>query len=97
MSWRPEGWDKCSCDGCEMRNEDEYGLVCDLTCGQHTAWLNKEAGADAMLRSLEELHKTIYAQLRGVRIEHGKTSYYSSLDATIDKLKAVLGIPEEEP
>jgi len=49
MSWRPEGWPKCPCDECEKKEEDEYGLLCNLACGKYTAWLNREAGADAML------------------------------------------------
>jgi hypothetical protein len=53
MSWRPEDWPKCPCDGCANKVEDEYGLVCDLSCGKHSAWRNREAGADAMLTALK--------------------------------------------
>ena len=54
MSWRPEGWPKCPCDECEKKEEDEYGLLCNLACGKYTAWLNREAGADALLEMLRE-------------------------------------------
>lgn len=61
--WRPkEGWDKCPCDDCEKKVEDNYGLLCDLACGQHNAWLNSEAGADAhheaVIKFLED-HKVL--------------------------------------
>ena len=48
MGWRPKDWPKCPCDGCENKVEDVYGMVCDIACGQHTAWCNQEAGADLM-------------------------------------------------
>jgi hypothetical protein len=50
--WRPKGWFKNPCDGCENKQEDDYGYLCDLACGKRTAWINQEAGADAMLEAL---------------------------------------------
>ena len=43
-----------------------------------------------MLKALKPLLNTIYAQLCGIRIEKGQTSYYCALDSSIDKLKALL-------
>lgn len=54
MNWRPKDWAKCPCDNCKRKTEDEWGLVCDLACGQHTMWVNYEAGADAMLEALKK-------------------------------------------
>lgn len=50
--WRPKGWTKNPCDGCDKKQEDEHGLLCDLSCGKHSAYLNQEAGADAMLKGV---------------------------------------------
>ena len=63
-SWRPPNWPKCPCDGCERKVMDGYGLLCDLSCGEYTAWLNREAGADAMYAALEEELKKVYIGLR---------------------------------
>ena len=53
--WRPkEGWEGNPCGGCPRKVEDSYGLICDLYCGKHSAYINKEAGADAMLRALRD-------------------------------------------
>ncbi|MBU2249451.1 MAG: hypothetical protein KKD77_22075 [Gammaproteobacteria bacterium] len=62
--WRPEDWPKCPCDGCTAENKlvDEYGYLCDISCGQHSAWVQKESGADAMLEALKERS---LAHLRG--------------------------------
>ncbi len=54
-TWRPDGWQKNPCDECARKSEDEYGLLCDLPCGRHTAYMNQEAGADAMLVALVRL------------------------------------------
>jgi len=35
---------KNPCDKCERKEEDEYGLVCDLACGKHSAWFNHQEG-----------------------------------------------------
>ena len=51
--WRPENWEGCPCDDCLLKQGDEYGLICDLSCGKYSAWANKEAGAAAMLEALE--------------------------------------------
>ena len=53
-----------------------------------------EAGADAMLEAQFPLLRQVYAQLCGVRLQQGKTDYYSALDESIDKLKQM--ITEEE-
>ena len=51
-----------------------------------------ETGADAVLETLTPILETIYAQLNGVRMKEGKTSWYSALDASIDALKGILNI-----
>jgi len=55
--YRPDGWTKCPCDDCslEMKCIDQYGYMCDLSCGKRSAWANYELGADAMLAGLEPL------------------------------------------
>lgn len=56
--WRPlENWKKNPCENCPDKQEDKYGLLCDLACGKHTAYLNREVGADAMLEALFKLAK----------------------------------------
>lgn len=52
MSWRPKDWPKNPCDGCPDKKEDIYGLFCDLACGKATAYINREIGADAMLKTV---------------------------------------------
>lgn len=52
--WRPDNWPKNPCIDCPNKQEDIYGLICDLACGKHTAWLNFEAGADAMLEGIKD-------------------------------------------
>lgn len=51
-NWRPDNWSKCPCDECDGKVIDDYGYFCDLACGERTAWLNREAGADAILKAL---------------------------------------------
>lgn len=49
--WRPEHWYVSypdACVGCTNEVEDEWGKVCDLSCGKYTARVNFESGADAM-------------------------------------------------
>lgn len=53
-SWRPKNWPENPCDGCPQKVEDIYGLFCDLACGKHSAYINKEAGADAILEGLKD-------------------------------------------
>jgi len=52
--WKPKNWSKNPCDDCPNKQEDIYGLLCDLACGKHTAYLNHEAGADAILEALKK-------------------------------------------
>jgi len=35
---------KNPCIGCPDLQMDEYGYLCDLSCGKRTAWLNYMAG-----------------------------------------------------
>ena len=50
--WRSENWKKNPCDDCGRRVEDEWGSVCNLSCGEATAYSNYEAGAEAMLKEV---------------------------------------------
>lgn len=52
--WRPDDWPKNPCDNCQDKQEDKYGLLCLWSCGEGMAWLNKEAGADAILGALKK-------------------------------------------
>lgn len=77
MNWRPEDW-----------KNPYYG---------HSTWDTQlktqglfEDGADAMLVVLRPLLTTIHAQLCGVRMEKGKTSWYSALDKSIDNISQIL-------
>lgn len=47
-------WQKCPCDDCTAEHKliDEYGYFCDLACGKRSQWINREAGASAMLEGL---------------------------------------------
>jgi len=37
------------CEGCAGRQEDEYGLYCDLSCGKATAYANYQWGVKTMM------------------------------------------------
>ncbi len=50
--WRPEDWGGDPCNECDQKLEDNYGLLCDLSCGKASQYQNFEAGADAMLGAL---------------------------------------------
>lgn len=52
MSWRPKDWPENSCNSCDRKVEDEYGLLCDISCGKYSAFVNFETGADAMLEAI---------------------------------------------
>lgn len=45
---------KDPCLGCPDIQCDSYGYLCDLSCGKRTAYLNKLAGADALLQGLKK-------------------------------------------
>ena len=77
MNWRPDNWDKVV-EGKYMH----YG-------GDRTIC---ETGADEILEALKPRLEIIYAQLNGIRMKEGKTSWYSALDASIDELKGILNI-----
>jgi len=79
MKWRPkEGWDTA-----------EIAKTANL----RPAWgigAAIEAGADALLDDLMPVLETVYAQLCGIKMKNGKTTYYSALDSSIDKLKEII-------
>ena len=57
MGWRPDtDWPKCPCDDCTAEHKlvDEWGYFCDMVCGKRTAWIQREAGADAILEALKK-------------------------------------------
>jgi len=35
---------KNPCENCPNRQKDNYGLLCDLSCGKHSAYVNYQAG-----------------------------------------------------
>lgn len=52
--WRPTGWPECKCDKCTTKQMDLFGYLCDLSCGEYSAYTNFEAGADLMVKLLRE-------------------------------------------
>uniref|UniRef100_A0A6M3L442 Uncharacterized protein n=1 Tax=viral metagenome TaxID=1070528 RepID=A0A6M3L442_9ZZZZ len=36
------------CIDCPSKEEDTYGLLCDLSCGKHTAYVNYQAGMNEL-------------------------------------------------
>ena len=52
--WRPEGWPEPRCVDCPDKVEDQYGLLCNLSCGVESLDKMYEAGADAMLEALRK-------------------------------------------
>ncbi len=35
---------KNPCENCFNKQEDTYGLLCDLSCGKHSMYINYQAG-----------------------------------------------------
>ena len=81
MKWRSKGWQTL-----KAKNHPLHCFAPDACIGQAF-----EAGADALLETLKLLLTIIHAQLCGVRIEKGKTSWYSALDKSIDDISQILG------
>ena len=93
--WRPPNWDKVNpdpCTGCKRKEVDGYGFVCDLACGEHSAYLQREAGADAMLLALIE-EESLYQNTKGM--QDGADSAVLSVLVPNKKGWVVL-IPDEE-
>ena len=44
---------KNPCENCQNKQVDEYGYLCDLACGGHTAYINYQAGIKEVLSLLE--------------------------------------------
>ena len=65
--WRPDDWDEMNpdpCKDCDKKEWDTYGLLRDICwCGEHSAYLNREAGADAILEVLKR---------KGYRVVNGR-------------------------
>ena len=56
MNWRPsKNWKPDPCRDCERKRTDQWGLICDIACGEHSAYRNYEAGANAMLEAIKKL------------------------------------------
>ena len=58
--YRPNGWETINpdpCKDCPDIQLDNYGYLCDLACGKHTAYLNREAGVDAILKVIWKMAK----------------------------------------
>jgi len=41
------------CIDCPSKEEDTYGLLCDLSCGKHTAYVNYQAGMKEVVEWVE--------------------------------------------
>lgn len=52
--WRPDKWPKCPCDGCTHKAVDNYGYLCNMTCGKRSEWVSFEAGASLMFEVLKK-------------------------------------------
>ena len=79
MNWRTEDW------------VNPYKVRPNNPSRESIAWYyGFEEGADAMLKSLKPLLTTIHAQLCGIRMKEGKTSWYSALDSSIDSISKIL-------
>lgn len=65
--WRPEGWQPDPCKDCSRKIDDVYGRLCDISCGEHTRYENREVGAD-------EMHKADIEWL--MKINRAGGSYY---------------------
>lgn len=57
--WIPDNWPENPCDGCEKKDEDDWGLVCALTCHKGANWRCGQMWAEwmqnAMIARLEQL------------------------------------------
>ena len=42
------------CVGCKKKEEDDYGLVCDMICTEHMAYMQRELMRMAILEALGE-------------------------------------------
>ena len=86
MNWRPKDWKNPYIQIASDFWDDTATFKEAVTTSQVF-----ETGADAMLQRLKPLLTTIHAQLCGVRMEHGKTPWYSALDKSIDDISQILG------
>ena len=53
--WRPLNWDEINpdhCKDCPDKMIDDYGMLCDLSCGKYSAYRNRENGADKLWKSV---------------------------------------------
>jgi len=83
--WRPPNWDKVNPDPCTGCKRKEVG-------GEHSAYLQREAGADAMLLALIE-EESLYQNTKGM--QDGADSAVLSVLVPNKKGWVVL-IPDEE-
>lgn len=84
--YRPDNWEGNPCDGCPQKEEDSYGLFCDLACGKHSAYINKEDGADAMLVAL---------RVAGFHITIGQILEIEGKKIKVTKNQTLALIPDE--
>ena len=57
---------KCPCDDCERKVEDDWGYLCDLACGQRSAWIHRKQGAKEMREYIKkEIDKYYIYELNG--------------------------------
>lgn len=50
---------KDPCIDCPALRVDEYGYICDLACGKHTAWINHQAGIKEVVKWIGQEHMVV--------------------------------------
>lgn len=48
--------DKNPCVNCSDSSIDEWGFLCDLSCGKHTAWVNYQIGVKGIVEWIRSHH-----------------------------------------
>jgi len=84
MKWKPDGW-KNPGDEAEGFSEGDLAFANGFA-----------AGADAMLEAVAPLLEQVFAQLCGIRMREGKTDWYSGLDDSIDRLRAIIRLDNKD-
>ena len=83
---------KNPCDNCDRKREDEYGLLCDISCGQASAYRNYQVGIKEAIEMVKGLENP-YAFSDGKCIpkyEAGFRGYQNCREDIIKNLKEVI-------
>ena len=81
---------KNPCENCDRKQEDEYGLLCDLACGGYTAWLNYQAGIKEAIEIVGKLENP-YAFSDGKCIPKYEAGYNGYENCRKDIIKRLGG------